>query len=598
NLFGDDLARAEVLIARDDGYLVRELGEEDAFLAGGIAATDNDDVLATVERTIAGGAKVHAGAEEVVFTLDPEAPVRRTKGEEHCPGPVFATIGGVHDPVLSVDRDTGDLLGREDLDPEALCLCPKAVREVGAGYAFRESGEVVEALRDTGLAADAAAFNNQRLDALARRVERRGQAGRTAANNDEVVELALRRGLKPEFCCQLGVRRFHEVAAVAEHDRRDDVLAIVDALNEGESFGIAVHIDELVSDALFAKELLAALAVAAPVGAVEHNVGLGHGRSPRRKGRAFGARAIVSHAPSRPVLREQDEAVQPAEAGDGLPDVFLWRETKRWEMAKDGRHADLRFEPGQRCAKAVTPAATERQVVDVFTRHVEFVGVRMQARVVVGSPEGHGDRLAGMHGAARYFALVHGDAAGVRHRTFEAQHLLNRVGDTRRLAAQEVGLFRVFEEVLDAVAEEVRGRDVSCAKKQKNHRDNFVIAEEVAAFLCVQETGDEVVACVGAARGDGLAQVGIEFLAGEFSLALGVFGSEWVETCSDSLIGPALEVGLVGGVHSEHFCYHDRRVGLAERGHEVERFDIPDSAQELVRDLFDARAHSLNRARG
>src|SRR5205823_4894264 len=61
-------------------------------------------------------------------------------------------------------------------------------------------------------------------------------------------------------------------------ERRDDVLAIVDALDDLQPVGVLVHVDEGVLNALLAEELLRALAVAAPERAVHGDGGIGHCR--------------------------------------------------------------------------------------------------------------------------------------------------------------------------------------------------------------------------------------------------------------------------------------------------------------------------------
>src|SRR5205823_664361 len=67
HLLGDDLTRRQVRVAGDDRHLARELGQEDALLTGRVPSPDHQHVLATVERSVAGRAEVHARAYEAVL---------------------------------------------------------------------------------------------------------------------------------------------------------------------------------------------------------------------------------------------------------------------------------------------------------------------------------------------------------------------------------------------------------------------------------------------------------------------------------------------------------------------------------------------------
>jgi hypothetical protein len=67
---------------------------------------------------------------------------------------------------------------------------------------------------------------------------------------------------------QRDVGGFHQYAAIAEHDGRNNVLSAVVLLNDTQAVRVFIHIDEPVSDAVFAEELFGPLAVLAPCGAI------------------------------------------------------------------------------------------------------------------------------------------------------------------------------------------------------------------------------------------------------------------------------------------------------------------------------------------
>src|SRR5262249_55285756 len=74
------------------------------------------------------------------------------------------------------------------------------------GMAVGEAGVFAEPLRQAGLTAEAAALDDQRIDALARGVDGRGQAGRPAADHNQVVERTVGFRLESELGGQVGVR--------------------------------------------------------------------------------------------------------------------------------------------------------------------------------------------------------------------------------------------------------------------------------------------------------------------------------------------------------------------------------------------------------
>ena len=113
------------------------------------------------------------------------------------------------------------------------------------------------------------------IQPFARGIQRRRQAGRPAADADQIVIAHARRRLQAQFLRQLGIARFHQRAAIiVKQDRRDDAFAVVDLLDKGQSVGVLFHIHPFVVDALLAQKLLGALAVAAPGCAVYGEMGM------------------------------------------------------------------------------------------------------------------------------------------------------------------------------------------------------------------------------------------------------------------------------------------------------------------------------------
>ena len=226
-----------------------------------------------------------AGADQVALPVDAEPAVGRAQREQHGVRAVGPAVPRRDAALVAVDRHRCHLLRRQHLHAEAFGLPPQSVRQVVAGDALGEAREVVEPLGDPGLTADAAALDHQHAHPLAGGVERCRQPGRAGPDDDEVVERPRGLGGDAELRGELGVARLHQHAAVVEDDRRDHVLAVVVGLHNGPAGRVAVDVHVVVGDALLVEQLLGALAVRAPAGAVQ-----GDGHAPSNDTRDADAR--------------------------------------------------------------------------------------------------------------------------------------------------------------------------------------------------------------------------------------------------------------------------------------------------------------------
>ena len=120
----------------------------------------------------------------------------------------------------SLAPDGGHLLRREDLGAEPARLGQRAPRQVAAGQAGREAEVVLDPARRAGLAAGRLALDQQRLEPLARPVDRRRQPGRPGSHDDEVVERQRRVRREADRLGQLAGRRVAQHPAVGKQDDR------------------------------------------------------------------------------------------------------------------------------------------------------------------------------------------------------------------------------------------------------------------------------------------------------------------------------------------------------------------------------------------
>ena len=96
--------------------------------------------------------------------------------------------------VRSQRVDLHRLAGDQDLGAEPAGLAERAAAELVAGDAVREAEVVLDARRGLGLAAGGLALDDERAQALGGAVDRGGEAGRAAADDDRVVVAGAGRG--------------------------------------------------------------------------------------------------------------------------------------------------------------------------------------------------------------------------------------------------------------------------------------------------------------------------------------------------------------------------------------------------------------------
>ena len=268
--------RGELRLALHDADALGEPGEEQPFLERGVAATDDEKLVgAAIERAVAGRAEMHARTDEIVLTGNAEAPVRRSGGDE---GGVrldllAARQAQAHVPGLRpLGGDALDAHGAEQLDLVATRLGDESLGQISAADAVGEPRVVVDALGDAGLAAEPAALDDHRVDALSRRVDRRREPGGAAADDREVVAGALGLEGETELARQLLIGGLDEDVGAVEDDRRDRPPALLQLLDVPQPVGVLVDVDPVVRDALLGEESLRALAVRTPRRAVDRDL--------------------------------------------------------------------------------------------------------------------------------------------------------------------------------------------------------------------------------------------------------------------------------------------------------------------------------------
>ena len=122
-------------------------------------------------------------------------------------------------------------VGRRRAGAELARLGDRAAGQLGAADAGREAEVVLDPPRGAGLAAEDGALDHQRVEALRGSVDRRAEARRTAADDQQVDLLALAQlQADPQRPRELAVARRSQLAAAGEPHERD--LGGVESLDQ------------------------------------------------------------------------------------------------------------------------------------------------------------------------------------------------------------------------------------------------------------------------------------------------------------------------------------------------------------------------------
>src|SRR5581483_9268484 len=238
-------------------------------------AEDQELLRAPIEGAVARGAEVDAGPDQRVLARSVGSPVGGAGGHEHRPSVIVLAGRRLDVDLVTVARHPADRDRLQHLDPVAPGLLDDPVGELGPADPVGEPGVVVQAFGHAGLPAETLAVDDQRLEVLASGIDGGGEPGGPPAHDDHVVDVLHRRARKPQLVGQLLVRGLREVRAVREDDRRNDVVAVVPALNDPLSLEVVLDIVPCEPDALVRQEPLRAPAVGAPARPVYMDLALG-----------------------------------------------------------------------------------------------------------------------------------------------------------------------------------------------------------------------------------------------------------------------------------------------------------------------------------
>jgi hypothetical protein len=160
---------------------------------------------------------------------------------------------------------TDHVLRLHERDAKTFRLLAQPPRKLAAGDTLRKTGHVVELFGRCGLSTKGGPLDHRRVDALARRIQRGCQTGRSATDNNEREVFAFDTCLQAQFRGQFGIARLDQNRTIAKDNRRDDSFAVV--LLDDQTFRrrLLFNIYPSVGDLKLAEKLLGTVAIGTPV---------------------------------------------------------------------------------------------------------------------------------------------------------------------------------------------------------------------------------------------------------------------------------------------------------------------------------------------
>ena len=162
-----------------------EFSEKQGLFHGRIATTNDDDFLAPEEKTITGGAGGDAVAYQAFFSLQPEPACRGTRGNNQ--GLCVQSYRSDLEPKGALGQIDACHVVHVQFRTEAGRLFAKNLHHIGPQNTIGEARVVFDFCGQSELTAGLAAFEYQRGQIGACRVNTRGQPGGTRADNDNFV---------------------------------------------------------------------------------------------------------------------------------------------------------------------------------------------------------------------------------------------------------------------------------------------------------------------------------------------------------------------------------------------------------------------------
>ena len=228
----------------------------------------------------------------------------------------------------------------------------------------------------------------------------------------------------------------------------------------------------------------------------------------------------------------------------------------------------------------------ERDVRIGIASDVEHIGVGEHVLVAIGRAVEHHDTVTLLDLLTADLHVVHHRALEVRHRTREAQHLLDGgAQQTVDIVHQALALFGMFEEQLHTSGQQVARGVATRVHEQQEEPLELGVGEAITIDLGVHENCGQIVAGVAPfVVGDRLRVP--QHLADRRHLHLGR-GDGVVVGVHD--LGEVVETLAIGARHAHQLGDETRRKSSSDLAHEIATALGDHRVDDLAREFFDAR---------
>jgi hypothetical protein len=159
-------------------------------------------------------------------------------------------------PVLALLPQADGPTEHRDLHPEAVGLLHRAACQIASAEGLREPWIVLHDRAEADLATRHFLLQYHSPQAFRGSIDRRRQPGRTAADNDQIVEPRIRIGVQPEPPGELPHIRIHQDTAVREDDYGIALLPSADVPRGSRRNLVAFDVEPAIADPAAGQERL------------------------------------------------------------------------------------------------------------------------------------------------------------------------------------------------------------------------------------------------------------------------------------------------------------------------------------------------------
>ena len=186
-------------------------------LTGGVAASDDEHVLAFAEHSLARpGAVIYAGPEKAILVWQPQSPViyagcaNRRARDDLCP------VGQVTHPLAGDNLAANTFAVEQYFCAEVARLFAGALGEFRTADALREPQIILDLRTTAGLSANGIALDQNGLQAFRGGIDSRAEPGRPGAVDRQIVFLTRGAPEPSQFFGNLANRRTLQSGAVGK----------------------------------------------------------------------------------------------------------------------------------------------------------------------------------------------------------------------------------------------------------------------------------------------------------------------------------------------------------------------------------------------